>query len=32
MPEHENLEVLRPATTAKQHHELQQAANDDVQG
>jgi hypothetical protein len=32
VPEHENLEILRPITAPKQNHELQQAANDDIQG
>ena len=32
VPEHENLELLRPLATPEEHHELQQAADDDVQG
>jgi hypothetical protein len=29
--EHENLEFLRPLTTPKEHDQLQQAADEDVQ-
>jgi hypothetical protein len=32
VPEHENLELLRPLATPKEHDQLQQAADDDVQG
>jgi hypothetical protein len=30
VPEHENLQLLRPLTTPEEHDQLQQAANDDV--
>lgn len=32
VPEHKNLQLLRPLTTPNQHDQLQQAADDDVQG
>jgi hypothetical protein len=30
--ENENLQLLRTLTTPEEHHELQQAAHDDVHG
>ena len=30
LPEHKNLQLLRPLTTPEEHHELQHAAHDDV--
>jgi hypothetical protein len=32
VPQHENLQLLRPLTTPEEHHQLQQAADDEVQG
>ena len=32
VPEHENLQLSRRLTTPEEHHELLQAADDDVQG
>jgi hypothetical protein len=32
MPEHEYLQLLRPLATPKEHDQLQQTADDDVQG
>jgi hypothetical protein len=32
MPEHENLQLLRPVTTPEEHYQLEQAADDDVHG
>jgi hypothetical protein len=32
MTEHQDLELLGPVAAAEEHHELQQAAHDDVKG
>jgi hypothetical protein len=32
VPEHENLQLLRPLTTPKERDQLQQPGDDDVQG
>jgi hypothetical protein len=32
VPKHKNLQLFRPLATPEQHDQLQQAADDDVQG